>query len=365
MAEAIAAQVEYLRQVALAGKGYKEMSYELLHLRPGQRVLAVGCGAGGDLLDLADRVGEAGRVIGICPDWEVWRAAQHATAGRANIQVAVGRVEHLGFAPGVGFERVRADWVLQDVVQPWLAVAELWHVVAPGGLLELVEPDWHALMLFPAAAAGGDQYQTLHAVMEWQQRLVRHPLMGRQLPGLLYQQTRREAFAFNVGSRRSAEAVSVARAAGAACPATGAPSTPAGASGAGARLPGRERKENCVSGISPSYRPASGTYRSFQALANTRGRLARNSPCCVAASTAFSQAPISLAQAGCAFAIARAATDSRRIASASCQSVHSSDPRLNARASRRVCWCSKPGSWRPMSGWRTSRCCHSITACSV
>ena len=200
VAEAIAPQVEYLRQVALAGKGYKEMSYELLHLRPDQRVLAVGCGAGDDLLDLADRVGEAGRVIGICPEWEVWRAAQHATAGRANIQVAVGRVEHLGFAPGVGFERVRADWVLQDVVQPWLAVAELWHVVAPGGLLELVEPDWHALMLFPAAAAGGDQYQTLHAVMQWQQRLVRHPLIGRQLPGLLHQQTRREALAFNLGS---------------------------------------------------------------------------------------------------------------------------------------------------------------------
>jgi SAM-dependent methyltransferase len=200
VAEVIAPQVEYLRQVALAGKGYKEMSYELLHLRPGQQVLAVGCGDGSDLLDLADRVGEKGRVIGICPEWEVWRAAQHATAERANIQIGVGRVEHLGFAEGVGFERVRADWVLQDTVQPWLAVAELWHVVAPGGLLELVEPDWHALMLFPAASAGGDQYQTLHAVMEWQQRLVRHSLIGRQLPGLLHQQTRRDAIVFNVGS---------------------------------------------------------------------------------------------------------------------------------------------------------------------
>jgi SAM-dependent methyltransferase len=193
-------QVEYLRQVALAGKGYKEMSYELLHLRPGQQVLSAGCGVGDDLLDLADRVGETGRVVGLCPDWEVWRAAQAATAERPNIQVGVGQLEFLGFAEGVRFHRVRADWVLQDVSQPWVAVAKLWHVVAPGGLLELVEPDWNALMLFPAASAGGSHYHTLHAVMAWQQRLVRHPLMGRQLPGLLHQQTQREAIAFNVGS---------------------------------------------------------------------------------------------------------------------------------------------------------------------
>ncbi len=195
-----APQVEYLRQVAQAGKGYKEMSYELLHLRPGQQVLAVGCGVGDDLLDLADRVGETGRVVGLCPDWEVWRAAQRVVSGRPNIQVGVGQVEHLGFAEGVRFHRVRADWVLQDVSQPWVAVAKLWHVVAPGGLLELVEPDWNALMLFPAASAGGSQYHTLHAVMEWQQRVVRHPLMGRQLPGLLHQLPQRDAVTFAVGS---------------------------------------------------------------------------------------------------------------------------------------------------------------------
>ncbi|SRR5579871_331321 len=200
VAAMLAPQVEYLRQVATAGKGYKEMSYELLHLRPGQQVLAAGCGDGGDLLELADRVGETGRVVGLCPDWEVWRAAQHTVAGRPNIQVGVGQVEHLGFAEGVRFHRVRADWVLQDVTQPWVAVAKLWHVVAPGGLLELVEPDWNALMLFPAASAGGSQYHTLHAIQEWQQRLVRHPLMGRQLTGLLHQQSQREAIAFNVGS---------------------------------------------------------------------------------------------------------------------------------------------------------------------
>ena len=44
---------------------YKRQTYDLLQIQPGQRLLDVGCGAGDDVRAMAERVGAAGRVIGL------------------------------------------------------------------------------------------------------------------------------------------------------------------------------------------------------------------------------------------------------------------------------------------------------------
>src|SRR6516225_10845271 len=46
-------------------KKYGERTIERLALRPGARVLDVGCGTGASALRAADRVGPSGRVIGV------------------------------------------------------------------------------------------------------------------------------------------------------------------------------------------------------------------------------------------------------------------------------------------------------------
>jgi ubiquinone/menaquinone biosynthesis C-methylase UbiE len=185
-------EVEYLRQAALAGgKAYKAVSYDLLDLQPGMRVLDVGCGLGEDLPALADRVGPHGMVIGIEPDWECLQSAHQAAAGRGNIVVARGAAENLGLDEG-SFDRVRADWVLQDIPHPQQALAGMWRVLGPGGMLELIEPDWKALLLFPASPVGGDDDHALQILLHWYQRQMPHALMGRQLLGLVQQQNRLE-----------------------------------------------------------------------------------------------------------------------------------------------------------------------------
>lgn len=193
-------EAEYLRQVALAGgRAYKALSYDLLELEPGMRVLDVGCGLGGDLPELADRVGPRGVVVGIELDWGLLQEAQQARGGRENIVLARGGAENLGF-PEASFDRVRADWVLQDVPYPQRALAGMWRALGPGGLLELVEPDWKALLLFPASPAGGDDDHTLQEVLRWYQRQMPHALIGRQLLGLVHQQSRLERVEVQIGS---------------------------------------------------------------------------------------------------------------------------------------------------------------------
>src|SRR5262249_50830193 len=83
---------------------------------------------------------------------------------------------------------------------PHRALTEMWRVLAPGGMLELVEPDWKGLLLFPASSAGGDNDHTLQAVLAWCERQVPHALIRRQLLGLLHQLPRQERVEIQIGS---------------------------------------------------------------------------------------------------------------------------------------------------------------------
>lgn len=194
-------ETDYLRYVAASGQEYKTLSHELLDVRPGMKVLDVGCGLGLDLPALAERVGPQGMVVGLEPDYALLEEARRVATGRLNIIVARGEAEALGSLGGSEhFQRVRADWILQQVTYPRAAVAEMWRVLEPGGLLMLIEPDWKALAVFPGSPRGGDDDQTLQAVLIWMQQNLPHALMGRQLKGVLQQLGSCERVEIQVGT---------------------------------------------------------------------------------------------------------------------------------------------------------------------
>lgn len=198
----ISSEADYLRQAAMAGgRAYKSLAYDLLELQPSMHILDVGCGLGGDLLALADRVGPSGVVVGIEPSRPLFLEAYQAAAGRANIMVAQQAAETVAFTGGHTFDRVRADWVLQDVSHPQLAIANMWRSnLGPGGQLMLVEPDWKSMMLFPASPAGGDDDHSLQVLLGWYQRKFAHALIGRQLLGMVHQQAGVEHVEVQIGS---------------------------------------------------------------------------------------------------------------------------------------------------------------------
>jgi len=128
-------------------------AYLLAHLRPGMRVLDVGCGPGTITLDVA-RLVAPGSVLGIDPAADVVEAAARDAAeqGVENVRFATGDVYTLdvdGSFEGP-FDLVHAHQVLQHVPDPVGALREMRRVCAPGGLVAARDSDYHAFTWYPA-----------------------------------------------------------------------------------------------------------------------------------------------------------------------------------------------------------------------
>jgi ubiquinone/menaquinone biosynthesis C-methylase UbiE len=126
--------------------------YLLDRLRPGQRLLDVGCGPGTITLDLAARVAP-GPVLGIDTSADVIGQAEAARveAAVANVGFATGDVYRLGFDDG-SFDVVHAHQVLQHLADPVAGLAEMRRVLAPGGVLAVRDADYGAFVWGPADA---------------------------------------------------------------------------------------------------------------------------------------------------------------------------------------------------------------------
>jgi SAM-dependent methyltransferase len=126
-------------------------AYLLPHLRPGMRVLDVGCGPGTITRDLGAAVGAAGEVFGVDSAADV---VAHAAAGcdLPQVRFAVGDVRHLDVPDGT-YDVVHAHQVLQHLADPVGALREMRRVTRPGGLVAVRDADYAAMAWHPAVPA--------------------------------------------------------------------------------------------------------------------------------------------------------------------------------------------------------------------
>ncbi len=125
-------------------------AYLIGHLRPGARLLDVGCGPGTITADLARLVSPGGRVTAVDAAAGVLEdaAAVAAERGVENVEFAVADVHALDFADDT-FDVVHAHQVLQHVADPVQALREMRRVCRPGGIVAVRDSDYHGFTWYP------------------------------------------------------------------------------------------------------------------------------------------------------------------------------------------------------------------------
>ena len=121
---------------------WKKSILQGLNLKPGMRVLDVGCGIGTDTLGLAELVGPGGLVTGVdFSDSLIAEAVRRAANRNLPLNFEVGDAQTLRFPDG-SFDAVRTERMLMHVPSPSKALAEMSRVLRPGGRMSIQDFDW-------------------------------------------------------------------------------------------------------------------------------------------------------------------------------------------------------------------------------
>jgi SAM-dependent methyltransferase len=114
--------------------------WEMGRLRPGERVLDLGSGAGTDALIAAQMVGQQGHVTGIDMTREILAKAVTAAdaMGAANVEFVEAEAERLPF-DGESFDVVISNGVIDLVPDKDAVFAELYRVLTPGGRMQVAD----------------------------------------------------------------------------------------------------------------------------------------------------------------------------------------------------------------------------------
>lgn len=128
-------------------QAYKHRAFAMLDLRPGDRVLEVGCGSGHDVRALARIVGSTGAAIGVdVSETMVAEARMRGEGLELPGEFHTGDAYDLDF-PDAAFDAGRADRVLHHLEDPGRALSELARVVRPGGRVVVSEPDFDTFVI--------------------------------------------------------------------------------------------------------------------------------------------------------------------------------------------------------------------------
>ena len=123
-------------------------AYLAEHLEPGMSLLDVGCGPGNLTVDLARRVAP-GRAIGVDnAESIIERARDDTPADADNVEFRTGDVYEMEFGDD-SFDLVHAHQVLQHLDDPVAALAEMWRVCRPGGIVAARDAVYSTMAWYP------------------------------------------------------------------------------------------------------------------------------------------------------------------------------------------------------------------------
>jgi arsenite methyltransferase len=153
----------------------RRVTLEALALRPGERVVDIGCGPGYLAAEMSAVVGDSGLVLGVDPSESMLAlAARRASAG---MELADGDALSLP-AEDESFDAAASTQVYEYVADIAGALAEARRVLRPGGRLLVLDTDWDSIVW-----RSGDDSRMERVLRAWEEHLA-HPRLPRVLPEL-------------------------------------------------------------------------------------------------------------------------------------------------------------------------------------
>jgi arsenite methyltransferase len=156
----------------------RELVCDALGVKPGNRVLDLGCGPGFGIAELLDRVGTTGSVVGVDRSPQMLAAAARRCAGNHNVTLYEADATAVP-VDDAAFDRAFSVQVIEYVPDETAALAELRRVVRPGGRVVVWDVDWSTLSWYSSDPARMDR-----VLQAWDEHLV-HPCLPRTLAGQL------------------------------------------------------------------------------------------------------------------------------------------------------------------------------------
>lgn len=178
-----AAELARLKLQATVAIELERAAWRAAGLKPGLRVLDLGCGPGFTSCELARAVGPEGQVTGLDASPALIAAAEQAKASEqtANVSFVQGDVYALDL-PADGFDFVHARFLFQHLKDPAQALRNVRRVLKPGGALCILDIDDNWTSFAPASAAFVKFVRRAGAA---QRRQGGNRWIGSQLHGLL------------------------------------------------------------------------------------------------------------------------------------------------------------------------------------
>jgi ubiquinone/menaquinone biosynthesis C-methylase UbiE len=119
----------------------RRRSADLARLQPGETALDVGCGTGSLAIEVQQRVGATGRVVGIDPSREsIARARATAARRKVPVEFQTGVIEQIAF-PDQAFDVVFSTLMMHHLPDALKrqGLAEIARVLKPGGRLVIAD----------------------------------------------------------------------------------------------------------------------------------------------------------------------------------------------------------------------------------